>query len=60
MIDEFPVTWEEIVDDNDITVLRLRVPGGWLVTIRDQSLAVDYSTTIFVPNPEHLWGLSSS
>lgn len=58
-MDEFPAQWQSIVDDNDITVLRLRVPGGWLVTIRDEHLSVKYSTTVFVANETGLWEIES-
>jgi len=35
----------EIIDNH---IRRARIPGGWLVTIRDEGIA-------FVPDPKHEW-----
>jgi hypothetical protein len=39
----------EILDDR---VHRAKIPGGWLVTIRDEGIT-------FVPDPKHEWDGSS-
>ena len=39
----------EIVDDR---IRRAKIPGGWLVTIRDEGIT-------FVPDPTHTWDGSS-
>ena len=36
----------EILDDR---IRRAKIPGGWLVTIRDEGIT-------FVPDPRHEWG----
>ena len=54
MIEAYPKVFEEVVSDNDLTVLRLRVPGGFLVVIRD-ALADQTTTAIYLPNPENNW-----
>lgn len=35
----------ELIDDR---IRRARIPGGWLVTIRDEGIT-------FVPDPKHEW-----
>lgn len=35
----------ELIDDR---IRRARIPGGWLVTIRDEGIT-------FVPDPAHQW-----
>lgn len=56
-MDEFPTTWESVSIDDQLETLRLRVPGGWLVAVRDST----YETTqiVFVSNPTHEWTLTS-
>lgn len=54
-MDEFPVIFEDVATDSGFTVKRLRVPGGWLVT-------VDNGTTlqvVVIPDPIHQWPLTS-
>ena len=43
-------TWET-VDGAKPKLLRMRVPGGWLVTI---TVGFSYPVT-FYPDPEHNW-----
>jgi len=57
--DEYPKTMTQIIDDHDIVVLRVKVPGGWLVTIRDSEPSTEQSTTILIPDPQHHWTLES-
>ena len=38
----------------DAQVLRSKVPGGWLVSIRSGDQQRDYSIA-FYPDPDHLW-----
>lgn len=48
--DEHSGNWEQI-DGAKPKLLRLRVPGGWLVTV---SGGASYPVT-FYPDPEHVW-----
>ena len=43
-------TWERVYGTRP-KILRLKVPGGWLVTV---SGGLSYPVT-FYPNPEHNW-----
>ena len=57
------VVWEEI--DRAFTLLRARVPGGWLVVSVDEvselapngrAYGFEWRTApTFVPDPEHSW-----
>ena len=55
-VENYPVTQEIFSTDERITILRIRVPGGWIVTVRDEGVTDDYSTSFFVSNPDGLWG----
>jgi len=56
-MDEFPKSWETVSTNNSLTTLRLRVPGGYLVIIRDSS---NNSTNLsFVSEPSHNWELET-
>ena len=54
-MDEFPTTWETVSTNSSLTTSRLRVPGGFLVIIRDST---NSSTNVmFVSEPSHNWTL---
>lgn len=55
--DEFPITIQDVTTNSDYEVKRLRVPGGWLVLIRDQSL--NQSLSEFIGDPNHEWTLET-
>ncbi len=56
-MDEYPTTWEAVSTDNSLETLRLRVPGGWLVNVRDE-LSGD-TNTLLVDDPQGTWKLES-
>ena len=57
MMDEFPKTWEVVSTDNQYETKRMRVPGGWLVNIRDVS---NNTTNVkFVADPSSHWTLET-
>lgn len=59
MIDNYPKIWEEVTTTSNLTVLRLRVPGGYLVCVRD-SLNDQTTNVVFVSNPEHSWQVTDA
>ena len=58
-MDEFPQNWELVSTDTSagITTYRLRVPGGFLVIIRNTSNGNE--TSEFVAEPNHKWVIES-
>ena len=59
MAADYNDSWEEISTDAtaNLTTYRLRVPGGWLVCVRDTS-GNDQSTTVFVNDPTQNWKIA--
>lgn len=55
-MDEFPTTWEEVGEDSGFTTYRLRVPGGWIVTIVDNGGSTN---VIGVNDPQGTWVLTT-
>lgn len=55
--DEFPKTLEDINTTDDYIIKRLRVPGGWLVLVRDTQFSTSFSE--FIGDPHHEWTLES-
>jgi len=51
--DEYPSTFETLLTNNNITVLRLKVPGGWIVILRDSTN--NFTNNEFVSDPHHYW-----
>jgi len=52
---EYPKTWETVSTESDLTTLRMKVPGGWIMIVRD---ATNNTTQIlFLSNPDHVWPL---
>ena len=57
-IAEYPTTdWEEYASDstNSLTIFRIRVPGGWLVNVNDDSETTSTSDTLFIADPGWSW-----
>lgn len=55
-MDEFPSTWEVVSTDKDYESLRLRVPGGWVLSIRDQTN--NDTNALFIADPSNFWKLA--
>ena len=55
--EEFPVTWETAFTNSNLTTLRIRVIGGWLVVVRDSTNNI--SNLTFLADPQHEWVLTS-
>lgn len=53
----FPRTWEDVSTNNEYETKRLRVPGGFIVAVRD--LQLDTSNIIFLSSPDNRWDLES-
>lgn len=56
-MDEYTKLWETVTTDSNLSTYRLRVPGGWIVIVRDGS---NSTTNIsLVPDPQGLWILET-
>jgi len=47
------IEWEQLESSKGLTVLRVRVPGGWLVYASNSYH--QHGGMAFYPDPEHLW-----
>lgn len=47
------IEWEEVGSTKGLTVLRVRVPGGWLVYASNSYH--HHGGITFYPDPEHRW-----
>lgn len=58
-MDEFPVGWELVSQDATamLTTYRLRVPGGWLVAVKDSTHSMTNVTN--VEDPQGTWKLEA-
>ena len=56
-MDEFPRLWESVSTDNNYETQRIRVPGGFIVSIRDTQM--ETSNILFVACPDGQWQLES-
>ncbi len=56
--------WEEIGSGflDEVMLHRLRIPGGWLVTIHNGGSPADEGDggVTFVPDPQHVWDGSNT
>jgi len=55
---EYPTIWEEVSENNNHAILRLKVPGGWMVSVRyvpNNDVSITY-----ISDPDHSWVLSST
>jgi hypothetical protein len=51
--EKYSPLWDEVSVDNNLTTLRMRVVGGWLVHVRDSTTGD--ANTITVADPNHDW-----
>lgn len=55
---ELSSQWETVSTDEGYETKRLKVAGGWIVSVRDATYST--SSIIFVPDPLHdVWELVS-
>lgn len=52
-MDIFPKTFEEFTTDGGFKILRLRIPGGFLVVVKNTE--TNAFTTEIVQEPNHKW-----
>ncbi|MBI5885591.1 MAG: hypothetical protein HZB85_03295 [Deltaproteobacteria bacterium] len=45
------IRWESIKSDRMIVVYRTKVPGGWLILVKEKEEA----SITFYPDPTHAW-----
>lgn len=55
----YPRKWETVTDDKEAGCSRLKVFGGWLVVAWVNSEKTLPESLVFVPDPEHKWGLET-
>lgn len=46
---------------NNITILRLRVTGGWVVVVQDtKNTSSNITSSVFVPDAQWIWSPTSN
>jgi len=53
------ITWECIEKNNFTSVVRCKIPGGWLVRFETHYSETGAGGLTFVPDPNHQWDGSS-
>jgi len=53
------IIWESIESNNYYSMVRSKIPGGWLVRFETHYVQSGAGGLTFVPDPNHQWDGSS-